>query len=118
MSSSIATAEIRLTQNKDALAKLRRLGKLVKDQYGERFDAMFDGNMIPFWLGQVRSIPQNWAEGLTADFLMPIDEKCKNCKGSGATLAGECHKCKGIGWADTNIVAPLFKILSTTDPLT
>lgn len=118
MSTSIATAEIRLTQNKDALAKLRRIGKLVKDAHGERFDAMFDGNPIPFWIGQVRSIPQNWAEGLVDSYVMPLDDKCKNCKGSGQIVGGgECNKCKSTGWVDINRPAPLFKMLSTTDPL-
>lgn len=133
MSSSIATAEIRLTQNKDALAKLRRLGiardgrGLIVDQHGERYDAMFDSNSIPFWIGQVRTIPQSWAESLVDTYKMPLDEGCKHCKptgkydphvaGTGATIAGICHQCRGTGWVDSNRTAPLFKILSSTDPL-
>lgn len=127
MSISLALARIRLTQNKDALAKLRRVGKLVKDQYGERYDAMFDGMSIPFWVGHEKDIPLNMAESLLEDYLMPLDEGCKNCSekgknyrkdvpGSGVTVAGECVKCKGTGWADTNTNAPLFKILTTTNP--
>ena len=127
MSTSLALAKIRLTQNKDAIAKLRRVGKLVKDQYGERFDAMFDGMPIPFWLTHEKEVPLNIAEALTEDYVMPIDEGCRNCTpdkrnykkdvpGTGVTVAGECHKCKGTGWADTNTNAPLFKILTTTNP--
>lgn len=128
---SLAMADIRLTQNKDALAKLRRLGRLKKDEYGERFDAMFDSNPIPFWIGQVRNIPENWVDGLVDSFLMPIDAPCKNCSKNvkddkGRTErqsdgylvgGGECPKCKGTGWADTNVIAPLFKKLTVTDPL-
>ena len=115
MSSSMS--EIRLTNNEDAIARLKRLGLLVKDQYGWRYDAMFNAMGIPFWLGHVKRIPTEWAESLV-DAVMPIDEKCVNCKGNGSTQAGLCHICKGTRWTLTNRIAPLFKLLSTEDLLT
>ena len=110
-------SEIRLTQNADALKKLKRLGLLVKDQHGERFNAIFASMPIPFWVGHVKKIPTKWALGLLDDYKMPLDERCKQCKGQGATAIGICHVCKGVKWAGTNVTAPLFKIMSTSDPL-
>lgn len=137
MSSNIATATIRLTKNSDALAKLRRLGNTKKsgglgglhvDQYGERFDAMFDGNAIPFWIGEVKEIPLNWAEALVESYIMPLDGPCPHCStkdtraagtgGAGYTIAGVCTTCKSTGWVDLNISASLFKIEDRADPLT
>lgn len=134
MSSSVATARIRLTTNEDVIRKLRRLAQnningtalFRKNGQGqEYFSAMFDGMSIPFYIGQEREIPLAWAESL-AMTVMPMDEPCKNCgtevslkrkEVSRGTLqgGGECPRCKGSGLRDSNIERPLFKILSQTD---
>jgi hypothetical protein len=120
--SSASTAEIRITENKDALARLRRLGHLRKDEKGREFYvAMYDGKSVPFYLGHVRTIPAEWAKGIVASYIMPMDEECVNChdgkKSKGYTVAGLCQVCKGTKLVSTNIERPLFKLLSERDPL-
>ena len=116
--SGIATASLRLTERKEVLDRLRRIGTLRKDAEGrEYYETRFDGNPIPFWIGQIRALPQEWAESIESTEVMPMDEKCKQCKGTGSVVTGFCAICKGTGMVDTGQMYKLFKIVDRADPL-
>jgi len=119
-----ATGEITLTSRKEVLDRLRRLGLLNKDEKGrEYYETTFDAKPIRFYVGFAVTIPLEWAYALYGhdDYgkgtWMPMDEKCKQCKGTGSLPSGICFVCKGIGWSDTGKKYRLYKLVSQVDPL-
>jgi hypothetical protein len=119
-----ATGEITLTSRKEVLDRMRRLHMFAKDKEGrEYYETTYDSKPIRFYLGYAVTIPLEWAyslygyDGYGQGTWMPMDEKCKQCKGTGAVPSGVCFVCKGIGWQDTNQRYRLYKLISQVDPL-
>lgn len=119
-----ATGELTLTTRKEVLDRMRRLRILKKDDKDrEYYETTYDAKPIRFYTGFAVTIPLDWAyalyghDGYGNGTWMPMDEKCKQCKGTGQVPSGICFVCKGIGWQDTNQRYRLFKLVSQIDPL-
>ena len=123
MPSEAAVATVVLNDNPEVIDRLRRIGQLDKDEYGEYYTGQFNAMGFKFYLGMPREIPLVWAEGIRNSYVMPIDAPCMHCRGvddkpKGYTIAGLCQSCKGSKWVDTGKQIHLFKITGENDPMT
>jgi hypothetical protein len=111
---------LKISDNPALLAKLRRkdIGRLHKDEKGREFlEAQFNGIPYKFYIGVPRTFAYAVAHGFRRDNLVPIDEPCKNCKGTGSTPTGLCFECKGKKIIFTGELVPIFEIVREFDPM-
>src|SRR6266513_1009865 len=113
-------AVIELTQHKDVLDRLRRLGIIKKDAQRagkEYYQTLFSGQPINFYVGEPRTFPAEIGRALENSNLTYLDEKCSHCKGNGSTVAGICVNCKGRKLIKSDQMYRTLKVTRTYDAM-
>ncbi len=112
-----------VSKDERLLKKLRRKGpgcepRIKKDAAGKEYlEALFDAVPYKFYLGVPRTFPYNVGHSLRRSNLVPIDEECLYCKGTGHSKDGICHQCKGKKFINTEEIVPIFDIVRDYDPM-
>ena len=129
LSKSIVT----VNDDKQLLAKLRRLHVIERDEYGEFLWAQVGGEFIgdgkkvipgdtfKMYLGNEVEMPADFARKLLAGYPVPLDKPCPQCwnkeldESTGYTVAGICHQCKGNKFIDLNRTVNTFVLVKNVD---
>lgn len=126
---------VRVNEDPELIAKLRRLKVIEKDGDGEfiwaqvggdyfvtkRSGADYQCSQFKMYLGNEVEMPSDFARKLMVGYPVPLDEPCPQCwneklnKSTGFTIAGMCHQCRGMKFIDLNRTANTFEIVKHVD---